>query len=395
MYTGLVNGGSVYIVPWDKRGNPIEIAKIMEEQMITYKKATPSEYSLWMQYGGDTLRRAHDWRFAFGGGETLTTAVTQQFADLELPRLRLFNSYGPTEISISSTKMEIPYQNKAAMDQFSRIPCGYALPNHHKYIVDNNLKPVPIGMPGERMIGAAGVSRGYLNNKGLTDRQFISSPFATSADIAKGWTRIYRTGDICHLNQDGAMVFHNRISGDTQIKIRGIRIEITDIEASMLLTAEGNLQDVVVSLREGDPDYLVAHVVFNASCKISDKVTYLEQLLGKLPLPQYMLPTKAIPIDALPLTNHSKIDRKAAKVLPIPVSTSKHQDNSEMTETMAQLKLLWEEVLGKSTVDLDITPTTTFSSLAATPSSSFASRRKFARSSMWCYHSLIFSAPRH
>lgn len=99
----------VYVVPWDKRGNALEITKIIQEQGITYTKATPSEYSLWMLYGRESLRLATSWRFAFGGGESLTTTVTQQFADLDLPQLHFFNSYGPTEISISSTKMEIPY----------------------------------------------------------------------------------------------------------------------------------------------------------------------------------------------------------------------------------------------------------------------------------------------
>jgi hybrid polyketide synthase/nonribosomal peptide synthetase ACE1 len=205
MYTGLVNGGMVYVVPQDKRGNPVEITEIMRKHAITYTKATPSEYSLWMQYGGDNLREALSWRRAFGGGESLTLAVTQEFADLNLPNLRVFNSYGPTEISISSTKMEISYRDREALETMARIPCGYSLPNYYTYILDEELQPVPTGMPGELYIGGAGVSLGYLHNKELTDKNFVPNLFASEEDISNGWTRMYRTSDIGYLREDGAM----------------------------------------------------------------------------------------------------------------------------------------------------------------------------------------------
>lgn len=169
MYTGLANGGMVYIVPWSKRGDPLEITKTLQEHSITYTKATPSEYSLWIQYGGDNFRHATKWRFAFGGGEPLTSTITRRFADLGLSQLRVFNSYGPTEISISSTRMEIEDREQKKL-QDVRIPCGYSLPNYATHVVDEQLKPLPAGMPGELCIGGAGVSLGYLNNDELTSR---------------------------------------------------------------------------------------------------------------------------------------------------------------------------------------------------------------------------------
>lgn len=362
MYTGLVNGGMVYIVPWDKRGNPLEITNIIQQHAITYTKATPSEYSLWMQYGGDNLKRASAWRFAFGGGEPLTTTVTQEFADLELPQLHVFNSYGPTEISISSTKMEISYHEKEMLENMGRIPCGYSLPNYYTYVVDEQLRPLPVGMPGELCLGGAGVSRGYLNNKELTNQHFVLNPFATQEDIVNGWMRMYRTSDIGHLNEAGAMVFHNRIAGNTQVKIRGLRIELSDIESNIVSAAGGALREAVVTLREDDPEFLVAHVVFAAQHNITDKKVFLEQLLSHLPVPQYMVPVIAIALDELPLTNHSKVDRKAVKKMPLPrIAESTHED-AELTETMVQLRALWEDVLGKSIKDLglDITPSSNF-----------------------------------
>lgn len=364
MYTGLVNGGTVYIVPWSKRGDPIEITKIIRDEGITYTKATPAEYSLWLEYGCGHLKQASSWRFAFGGGESLTGALTQSLAALDLPALHFFNSYGPTEISISSTKMEIAYRDPRPQ---GRIPCGHSLPNYTAYILDEQRHPVPIGMPGELWIGGAGVSLGYLDNQDLTNEHFVPDPFATSEYIARGWTRMYRTGDIAHLQEDGAMVFHHRVAGDSQVKIRGLRIELGDIESNIVTAAEGALKEAAVTLRDGDPPFLVAHVVFAPHHSISDTHIFLQQLLRKLQVPQYMVPVMAIPLDRMPLSNHSKVDRKALKALPLPVvlanSTDEPSEQSRLSPTMTRLRQVWEEVLKTKELGLKITPSTDFFSI--------------------------------
>lgn len=362
MYTGLVNGGMVYIVPAEKRGDPVEITKIIQQNSITYTKATPSEYSLWMQFGGDNLRQASSWRFAFGGGEPLTSIVTQEFADLHLDQLNFFNSYGPTEISISSHKMAIPYREKETLKSMGRIPCGYSLPNYYTYVVNEQLQPVPVGMPGEICIGGAGVSLGYLNNPELTSKHFVTNPFATPEDVARGWTRMYRTGDIGHLQEDGAMVFHSRMAGDSQVKIRGLRIELSDIESNIISAAGGALREAVVTLREGDPPFLVSHVVFAPNHNVSDKEAFLQDLLSRLPIPQYMVPVVAIPLDKFPLSNHSKVDRKAVQKMPLPERLGSAKEDTELTETMVQLKRVWRDVLG-SNLDkfgFELSPSTNF-----------------------------------
>ncbi|KEZ40819.1 putative lovastatin nonaketide synthase protein [Scedosporium apiospermum] len=371
IYTGLTNGGMVYVVPWSKRGDPIEITRIVKEESITYTKATPAEYSLWLQYGNDNLRQATRWRAAFGGGEPMPVAVTKEFAKLGLPQLRLYNSYGPTEISISSTKMELDYRNTAAMEEENgRIPCGFSLPNYYAYILDEQLRPLPAGMPGELCIGGAGVSLGYLKNGELTNKHFVPDPFATNVKqaVANGWTRMYRTGDFCHLRDDGALVFHSRMAGDTQVKIRGLRIELSDIESNIVATSDGALKEAVVTLRKGDPDFLVAHVVFAPGYENTDNTeAFLAGLLSRLPIPQYMVPVVAIPLDRLPLTNHSKTDRKALKELPLPqLSGSRNpqeQDDGsseDLTETMLRLKTVWQDVLNNKELGFDIRPSTSF-----------------------------------
>ncbi|GAB1314574.1 hypothetical protein MFIFM68171_04784 [Madurella fahalii] len=369
IFTGLVNGGMLYVVPWSKRGDPVSITEIMREQSITYTKVTPSEYSMWMQYGGDNLRQASSWRFAFGGGEPMTRTVLKQFADLGLEQLRLHNSYGPAEISIASHKGLIDYRMESLErppEEDGPIPCGFSLPNYATYILDENLKPLPIGMPGEVVIGGPGVSFGYLTNPELTARVFVPNPYATPEHVANGWTQMHRTGDIGHLQEDGSLVFRNRIAGDTQVKLRGLRIDLRDVESNIISTAGGVLKEAVVTLREGDPDYLVAHVVFAPQHNVDDnnRSSFLEHLLGRLPIPQYMIPVMAVSLDKLPLTNHSKVDRKAIKNLALPrrvAPVDDDQQTTELTETMVQLRQIWRQILPNSEkLGLAITPSTNF-----------------------------------
>ena len=369
IFTGLVNGGMLYVVPWSKRGDPLSLTEIIRQQSITYTKVTPSEYSMWMQYGGDNLCQASSWRFAFGGGEPLTKTLLQQFANLDLGQLHLHNSYGPAEISIASHKGLIDYRKESLErppEEDKPVPCGFSLPNYATYILDKDLKPLPVGMPGEVVIGGASVSLGYLTNQGLTDRVFVPNPYATPKHITNGWTRMHRTGDIGHLQEDGSLMFRHRVAGDTQVKLRGLRIDLCDVETNIISTAGGVLKEAIVTLHEGEPDYLVAHVVFApAQHDVGDKDAFLNYLLGRLPIPQYMIPMLAVPLDRLPLTNHSKVDRKAIKNLALPQRLTPidddHDDVGTEVKTMTQLKDVWRQVLPNAEkLGLAITPATSF-----------------------------------
>lgn len=365
MFTALVNGGCVLVVPAHKRGDPLEIAALITDNAVTYTKATPSEYLMWLQYGRDSLRSATAWRFAFGGGEQLPGSVPDGLASLGLRDLRFHNSYGPTEISISSHKMIIPYTDHGAMLALGRtIPCGFSLPNYHTYIVDEHLRPLPIGMPGEVCIGGAGMSLGYINNPALTAQHFLHNPFATADDIARGWTRMYRTGDVGFLRHDGAMVFQSRMAGDTQVKLRGLRIELRDIESCIVAAASGVLSEAIVTLH--DNDLLVAHVAFASQeqqpRQKDDAKAFLDRLLSQLPLPQYMVPVVAVPVDKLPMNNHAKVDRRAVREMALPELNSSNiklgpEDgltDEDLTETMSQLALIWRQVLGSQAEQLGL-----------------------------------------
>lgn len=344
IFSALSNGGGLYVVPAAQRGDPLGITKLMAAERITYTSATPSEYLMWTRYGATNLALCSKWRYAFAGGEPLAEVLVQEFQKLGLPGLRFFNNYGPAEITVASTKIEIPYNEMTAGEP---IPAGFMLPNYSVYIVDEHLKPVPAGFPGEIVIGGAGVSSGYLDDHELTKQKFIPDPFATtsSAYMVRGWHTMYRTGDRGRMRDDGALMCEGRIDGDTQIKLRGLRIELEDIENTILHTADGALISTVVSVRgQADSQFLVAHVVFSQTYQIDGREAFLNRLPSLLPLPQYMVPAVIIPLDNLLLTNHFKIDRLAIKALPIPTAV-KDTDSTELTETESRLRLLWQEVL--------------------------------------------------
>ncbi|PVH70207.1 putative hybrid PKS-NRPS enzyme [Cadophora sp. DSE1049] len=344
IFSALANGGGLYIVPASKRGDPMEIAMIMASQGITYTSATPSEYLMWTRYGSSYLSLCSQWRMAFAGGEPLTEVLVQDIKHLQLPGLRFFNNYGPAEITIASTKIEVPYNTREPGDP---LPAGFMLPNYSVYILDQDQKPVPLGFPGEIVIGGCGIAAGYLDGEDLTKEKFILDTFAilNSSFVSNGWTRMYRTGDRGRLLSNGALTCEGRIDGDTQIKLRGFRIEVEEIESTMLRVADGILTSAAVTLRgEDEGRFLVAHVEFSPSYTRTAREAFLHRIPSLLPLPDYMIPTLIIPIDHLPLSNHFKVDRAALRKLPLPAAT-KAIETANLTEFESRLLSLWQEVI--------------------------------------------------
>ncbi|KAI1344561.1 hypothetical protein F5Y15DRAFT_411391 [Xylariaceae sp. FL0016] len=352
---GLVNGGSVYVVSKESRGDPIAISQIIANENITYTRATPSEYASWITYGATDLMRASEWRFAWGGGEVMPKSLRQSVESLGLEDLKLYNSYGPAE-SITCTKTEIPYGPDFDDDD---IPAGFPLPNYTVYIVDRNLDLVPQGVAGEIVISGPSVAKGYLNNEKLSDTKFIGNCYAPADLASKDGRIVYRTGDVGHLRNDGALMFKGRIAGDTQIKLRGIRIELEDIESSILQASEGAVHAAVVSVRG---ELLVAHVQFAPGqyTDENEQKAFLRSLRFILPLPVYMVPSIFIPLAQIPVNAHGKCDRKAVQALEIP-QANRGRSGEALTETERTLIELWREVIPEDTTGaVEISDGTTF-----------------------------------
>ncbi|KAL8900612.1 MAG: hypothetical protein Q9207_005617 [Kuettlingeria erythrocarpa] len=334
---GLVNAGSVFVVSKEDRGDPVAISRIIASEGVTYTRATPSEYASWITYGAEDLMKATEWRFAWGGGEVMPQSLRQSIGGLGLENLTLYNSYGPAE-SITCTKTVVDLE----INEEDDIPVGFPLPNYSVYIVDRKLELVPQGVTGEILIGGPSVANGYLNNEKLNGNRFISNPWDNGI--------VYRTGDMGCFNKDGALMFQGRIAGDTQIKIRGIRIDLEDIEASILIAAAGALHQAVVSRRSGD--LLAAHVQFAAGHGMDDsqQKAFLRQLRFMLPLPIYMMPAIFISVEQLPVNAHGKTDRAAIQALHLP-EVEQGRTGEELSETEKQLVAIWKEVVPEEMVD--------------------------------------------
>ncbi|HMG74404.1 MAG TPA: amino acid adenylation domain-containing protein [Pyrinomonadaceae bacterium] len=214
-------------------------------------------------------------------------------------RVRLVNTYGPTETTVAVTMCDLRPQDKSTC--LNAVPIGRPLANATVYVLDESLCPVPIGAPGELHIGGPGVARGYVNRPDLTTEKFIQDPFGGDKHA-----RLYKTGDLVRYRSDGNIEFLGRI--DNQIKIRGFRVELEEIEQA--LRSLTGVTDCVVVLREGsDGDKrLIAYVVLDSHNQLT--TAELRNHL-KTKLPSYMMPALFEMIDALPLLPSGKINRRA------------------------------------------------------------------------------------
>lgn len=332
----LANRGTLVIVPESLRKDSLAVARILFEQNVTYTSATPSEYLAWLRHGSESLVQSKSWRYATAGGEQFTIELLQKFQHLKSHfqhSFRPFNAYGPTECSMSSNELEIDLEGPVGQN----VLAGRALPNYAIYIMDGDLSPLPIGFTGEICIAGAGVAIEYLHNPAESRRKFLKDPQPSSFAAEKGWGRMYRTGDKGLLWPDGSLEVLGRIDGDTQIKLRGLRIEMQDIEQSILNAAKGQVKEVIVTPR-GDPTILVAHAVLSSNALMENERKFLRELAASLPLPQYMHPAAIIPINSMPLNTSGKIDRQALQNLPVSITSQRGTDlTRELTESESKL----------------------------------------------------------
>jgi len=261
------------------------------------------------------------------GGEYLSKQISQVLKDRFS---NVINMYGPTETTIWSSSYLLNCED---------VLIGKPLTNEKIYILDQHHQPVPIGVIGELYIGGAGLARGYLNRPELTAERFVSNPFATEGDIAKGYTRLYKTGDLVRWLPDGNIEYIGR--NDFQVKIRGHRIELGEIE-NQLAKLEGIKQSVVLAQvnQQTNSQYLVGYYLPNELNTLSQ-----EDLLDQLSnvLPDYMVPSILVELESLPLTVNGKLDRKA---LPNPEFVNEACFVAPTSELEISLCNLFIDVLG-------------------------------------------------
>lgn len=352
IFAALANGGCLVIVSAEKRGDPESITALMAEHGVTYTLATPSEYDTWFCYARENLARCKEWQVAFAGGEHLRRGLIEQFADIardKVPALRLFNIYGPTEVTVAVTRGEVKHSDAELKHPVS---VGFVMPNYRVAVVDKLLHPAPVGVAGEICVGGPAVARGYLSSPGVTQDSFISgTSIHPSLATTSTW---YRTGDLGVLRENGAVDVLGRIAGDSQVKIRGFRVELQEVEAVLLAAADGALSHAAVTVRgSGENRFLAAHAVFAPDVP-HDRHRELVQLLeSRLPLPSYMQPAVVVPIDSIPLTQHLKLDRTAIQAMPLPDKPEPSIVTGPTVE--ARLAELWRRVISHN-IQVPLTP---------------------------------------
>lgn len=267
-------------------------------------------------------------KYLLFGGEIANVNCIRSLIQHGKPQ-HLIHVYGPTENTTFSTWYEV----QQVSDTATIIPIGQAVANTQIYLFDANLKPVPAGMSGEIYLGGDGLARGYLNRSELTAQQFVQTENGV----------LYRTGDRALYRADGNLEFLGRI--DDQIKIRGFRVELGEIE--IVLTQHSKVQTAIVSVREVEGDrQLIAYVVPRERVSERELRSFL-----KSKLPPYMLPAGFVMLDALPLTANGKVDQKR---LPAPNLNRAGNSASPVAATSLEATLidLWVQLLGRDQIDV-------------------------------------------
>jgi amino acid adenylation domain-containing protein len=278
-------------------------------------------------------------RKVFSSGEALSKNVQDQFFTVT-NGCELHNLYGPTEAAI-----DVSYWACEANSIYDFVPIGKPIQNSAFYIVNEELGLCPQGVSGELLIGGVGLARGYLNQPELTAEKFIANPFQDNShhnsennSAHDSRERLYRSGDLVRWLPDGNVEYLGRI--DHQIKLRGFRIELAEIE-SQLFSQEAVSDTVVVLDESGDEGCLVAYVAVNDGFELDREL--LRQALS-LSLPEYMVPAIYIELDTLPLTSNGKVDRKA-----LPSLGSEYLQHAEYEapqgDTEIALAEIWQNLL--------------------------------------------------
>ena len=261
----------------------------------------------------------------------ITPAITNLFK--KLPKCTLHNHYGPSESHVVTT-----FTLNGLVENWPALPpIGRPIANTQIYILDGHMQPVSIGTVGELYIGGISLAQGYLNRPNLTAEKFIPNPFSDESG-----SRLYKTGDLARYLEDGNIEYLNRI--DNQVKIRGFRIELGEIE--VLLNQYPGVRETVLTVREDIPGdkRLVAYIVQH-----QEQVLMISELRNFLreKLPDYMIPSAFVMLDALPLMPNGKIDRHS---LPAPDTFKNYQEDSSISilprNTLElQLARIWSDIL--------------------------------------------------
>ncbi|GAB6054334.1 hypothetical protein JCM17960_31540 [Magnetospira thiophila] len=329
LFAPLIAGARVVLPRAGIQQDPSEMVAALRHYKITAISCVPSLLAHLCE--DPDLSQCKALRHVICGGEPLTGELAERFQNRNPARLHHF--YGPTEATIYATHL------LCGRGESGRLPIGRPVAGATAHVVDAQLHPQPVGVPGELVLGGAGLARGYLHRPDLTDRAFVTDPFQADFEA-----RLYRTGDLVMWRPDGTLQFLERL--DSQVKVRGFRVEPGAVEGK--LRDHPAIAEAVVTVHApgGSEGSLVAYVV------LTDPNVGPTLLRGFLTerLPSYMVPSHIIPMEALPLLPSGKVDMAA---LPEPTGTEEGLRApyvAPSTNMETALVQIWEEVLHQSNI---------------------------------------------
>ncbi|HKP12625.1 MAG TPA: amino acid adenylation domain-containing protein, partial [Blastocatellia bacterium] len=355
LYVPLAAGARLEVSSRQAAADGEQLRERLRERQVTVMQATPASWRMLLQAGWRGERQLR----VLCGGEALPAELA---VELERESEAAWNMYGPTETTIWSAVERLREAERG-------VTIGRPIANTQIYILDKQLRPAPVGVPGELYIGGSGVGRGYLGRYELTSDRFVPDPFSRVPGM-----RLYRTGDLARYLTDGSIEYLDRI--DNQVKIRGFRIELGEIEAALMqhpgiaaaatvcqtVADDKRLVAYIVACTPGAPD---GEAVAGGEAGLSDlsSATASSEAPDLSPkslrsflnqhLPSYMVPSIFVMLDALPRGLNGKLDRKA---LPAPEQIhSGSQDHFVAPRTPVEEKVagIWAEVLGVERVGVD------------------------------------------
>ncbi|MDQ2881213.1 MAG: amino acid adenylation domain-containing protein, partial [Actinomycetota bacterium] len=318
-----------------------QLARVLAQQRVTHALIPPVALATVDQQAAAGLV---EFTTVIVGGDACSAELVSRWA----PGRRMINAYGPTESTVVATWSQ-------ALTPGGVPPIGSPIPNMRTYVLDADLRPVPVGVPGELYLAGAGLARGYLHRPGLTAARFVANPFGAPGE------RMYRSGDLARWTPGGELVFVGRV--DEQVKIRGFRIELGEIES--VLAGHPDVARVAVIVVETHQDHqdavagqagggagsgvkrLVAYVVAAGSVEVSQLRVHAAAVL-----PDYMVPAAFVMLDELPLNSNGKLDRRA---LPAPDVSAAMVSGyvAPRTDVEGVLAGIWAEVLGVARVGIE------------------------------------------
>lgn len=322
----LQKGIKVAISNNDEQVIPSKLNDLIKRNNVTAIQMTPSR----MQLLVDNINDLPDFikiKYVILAGEPLPNSLVKQLKVLGIKKI--YNGYGPSETTVFSTFTDVT--------DYEDITIGKPLANTFTYILDNNLHPVPVGVAGELYIGGDGVGNGYLNKPNLTNASFIPNPFIEN-------TLMYKTGDLCKFLPNGELYYIGRV--DNQIKIRGLRIELDEIE-NKILSFPFIQKAKVIKQTIHEREFLSAYFIATDRINIANLRSYLLEFL-----PNYMVPTYFTALDKFPYTPNGKIDKKA---LPLPKTDLKEiAKKYTPPETDLEIKLvkIFEDILNTKPIGI-------------------------------------------